>query len=245
MDTDASDSPSSDEIEFVLCSRRNGKGSGCQNVFPVEFRLQHGKPVQIKRCPTCRSKASAAVKKETTKAVAKKWRGTKKGREYTKRANHSDRQRATSSKYEKSDKGKAANKRQNDKPLNNIRKRLYKLTKNSKYESDTLRKLNGITNEAFCTRLQSTFKPWMTWDNHGKHTPGAAYGTMWQIGHIIPCDQYNPNNEVDMKNCFDLTNLFAQDARENLELCAKLPSSDVLYSMKSVWPVGWGGVCAQ
>ena len=99
--------------------------------------------------------------------MAKEWRATENGREYTKRANHSDRQRATSSKYDKSDKGKAAKKRQNDKPLNNIRKRLYKLTKNSKYESDTLRKLNGITNEAFCARLQSTFKPWMTWDNHG------------------------------------------------------------------------------
>jgi len=225
-------------MEQVRCARRNGKGYGCQNWFPIEFRTQHGKPVQILRCPDCRRKGSERQRQDNTKAVAKKWRATPNGRTYTKRANHSDRQRATSSKYEKSKKGKASKKKQNAKPINNLRKRLCKLTKVD-YTSTTLRRLTGVTHATVVARLDATFESWMTWDNHGKHRPRAPPKTKWQIGHIIPCAQYDSSLLEDMQNCFNLNNLFAQDAKENLELGTKLPSAQALIRVRDLWPWAW------
>jgi uncharacterized protein YbaR (Trm112 family) len=231
-------------MEWTRCSRRNVKGYGCHNVFAPEYRTLKGKQVRILRCPECRQKDADRKKGDLAKATQALWLTTKKGRALQKRVNASERQIATSKKYMGTAKGKAVRKRENAKLINNLRKRLYKITKDSDYESGTLRKLTSIqSNAELCERLKATFdRSWMTWENHGLHKRGMPPRTKWQIGHIIPCSRYDAANPIDMKHCFDLENLFAQDARENLELQTKLPSIDVLMQLRHVWPVSWEGV---
>ena len=109
--------------------------------------------------------------------------------------------------------------------------------------SKTLRKVTWMTSQQLNARLKSTFDTsWMTWENHGKHEAGAAPHTKWQIGHIIPCSAYDHSNDGDLKRCFALENLMAQDARENLLLGTKLPSVSVLLELRHLWPAAWGGV---
>ena len=77
----------------------------------------------------------------------------------------------------------------------------------------------------------------MTWDNHGRlrHTDG--YKTVWNIGHRIPCAVYTLDNLSEARKCFDKRNLYAQDARENLELHDSLVLTDAeLLALKPVWP---------
>jgi len=47
--------------------------------------------------------------------------------------------------------------------------------------------------------LENNFRKGMNWDN---------FGEMWEIHHIKPQNLYNPSNEQDIKECWDINNLF-------------------------------------
>ena len=211
-------------MELVRCSRRNTKGYGCQNRFPIEFRMQKGQPVQILRCPECRSKHSAQQKKESTKAVAKQWRSS---------AN-----------------GKAHMKRQNSSTMSKIKHALKEIVKNNGGWSPQRRKVDHLSEfttipsgPALVRHLESTFdQSWMSWSNYGIYDGvQIEYKKRWNIGHIIPCEQYNPDIVEDLKKCFSLKNIFAQDARENCELHSQLPDAETLMAIQELWPARWQG----
>lgn len=147
---------------------------------------------------------------------------------------------ATGAAWQHTDAGKRSNKRRNAKPINRIRRRLYKMTRNTSYNSSTVRRLTPIASNAdFRAHLESTFAGWMNWTNQGRHETDAPYQTKWQIGHKIPCVAFDNSNPEDLGRCFALPNLFAQCARENLELHTKLPSANVLLKLRAFWPVAW------
>lgn len=58
-------------------------------------------------------------------------------------------------------------------------------------------------------RLESQFKPGMTWENYG------VYG--WHIDHIKPCAAFDLSDTKQQKLCFHYSNLQPLWAKENLQ----------------------------
>lgn len=86
--------------------------------------------------------------------------------------------------------------------------------------------------------LESTFdRTWMNWQNHGKHEKGDSYKSKWQIGHRLPKAIFDPNNDEDLRRCWDRDNIFAQCARENVEQLdwRNLNDSELL-KLQHLWP---------
>jgi hypothetical protein len=52
--------------------------------------------------------------------------------------------------------------------------------------------------------IQSLFQPGMTWDNWGCNEKGKK---IWQIDHIVGCNQFDLSKEEDRKKCWHYTNL--------------------------------------
>lgn len=47
----------------------------------------------------------------------------------------------------------------------------------------------------------------MTWDNYGKY---------WHIDHIYPCAHYDMDDKEQQYECFNWTNTFPLEGRENI-----------------------------
>jgi len=148
--------------------------------------------------------------------------------------------------YRQSEKGQATRKKAvkayNAKITTKIRQRLVELTTNGK-ASNTATKWTGFQAENDARlHFESTFEPWMTWDNYGLHRRGNDYKVLWQIGHRIPCAAYDADDPEELKKCMHPLNLFAQCSRENNENNAKIdamPKGDALLALKAIWPKGW------
>ena len=140
--------------------------------------------------------------------------------------------------YNQTPEGKASIKRKNKKPVSKLRNCLNRALKVAGVQSRTLKELGTLsTNKAVEKHLESTFEPWMDWANHGRLRPDDGYKCVWHIGHRIPCSVYNLDNLDDARKCFDKRNLFAQDARENLELHDSLAlTARELLKLKPIWP---------
>ena len=112
------------------------------------------------------------------------------------------------------------------------------------YESGTIHFSTEFgSNAEWRTHLESTFAPWMNWQNRGKHCHGDPYKKKWNIGHRIPCALYDCRDPEDLRKCFSKANLFAQCARENIEQNARgIPSRMDLERLRHVWPKCWENV---
>lgn len=128
--------------------------------------------------------------------------------------------------YQKTPAGKAVQNRHNKKrratPHFRLRERVsrgvyYKLKnhKGKKYNA-SIDKLLPYTIEELTTRLESMFKPGMTWDNMGK----------WHLDHIIPDSSfdYETTSCPGFKKSWALENLQPLWAEENLRKGSKMPA---------------------
>ena len=87
-----------------------------------------------------------------------------------------------------------------------IRARIRVALKNDKKRSKTL-KLLGVNNIIVAKKhLEKSFKPGMSWKNHGK----------WHIDHIKPCSSFDLTKPSEQRECFHYTNLQPLWASENL-----------------------------
>jgi hypothetical protein len=101
-----------------------------------------------------------------------------------------------------------------NKSVNNRKKtdKLFKLKCNMRSSiSKTLKRFNinkknktneilGCSFEEFKQHLESKFKPWMTWENHGKYNGELNYG--WDIDHIIPLSSGKTEEDILKLNHF-------------------------------------------
>jgi general stress protein 26 len=78
-------------------------------------------------------------------------------------------------------------------------------------KSNSTIKVVGCTIEELWKHLESTFKPGMTRENHGK----------WHVDHIIPCSSFDLSKPEEQAKCFHYTNLQALWAHENLSKGSK------------------------
>ena len=89
---------------------------------------------------------------------------------------------------------------------------------------------------AVAKAIKSTWEPWMNWSNYGQYVVDAP--RRWCIGHHIPVDVYSDDPE-DVKRCFDVENLHAQDAIENADQGPEVPPPYVLEILDHLIPMAW------
>ena len=94
---------------------------------------------------------------------------------------------------------------------------LYVRLKNrgsSKFGNSTFDIL-GYSFDDLIKHLESQFKPWMNWENHGTYELGEL---RWQIDHIVPDSSfaYQDVNDQGFKDSWKLSNLRPLEARQNL-----------------------------
>tara|TARA_R100001530_G_C4254503_1_gene138774 strand:+ start:64 stop:693 length:630 start_codon:yes stop_codon:yes gene_type:complete len=82
--------------------------------------------------------------------------------------------------------------------LKNCRGRVLRALKFNPKSARTM-ELIGCTIDELRQHLESKFKPWMTWKNHGL---GG-----WDIDHISPCAKFDFTDPEQQKICFHYTNL--------------------------------------
>ena len=144
---------------------------------------------------------------------------------------------ARTRKYCQSEKGKATIRKQNRKPMQKLLKLLNAMSKGK--DTQSLVRLGCFeSNEHVRAHFESTMdKTWMTWQNAGRHRVGNGYRVAWQFGHKLPRSIFDQFNRNDCRKCFMPMNLFAQDAKENVELGDKLVYSDIeLLALRPCWP---------
>lgn len=124
----------------------------------------------------------------------------------------------------------------------NLETKVRKMLKKSDYESKTARSVAGMPqNVQLRAHIENTFPPGgsMTWANYGKLSSSEF---SWELGHVIARSMYDGSKSDDVKRCWSLSNLFAQNASENHRLKVKLPADDVLLSIRECWPLYWNDV---
>ena len=136
-----------------------------------------------------------------------------------------------SSRFHKTNKGKAATARNNDrvatkKPIKTWR--VQQLNRSLRKHSE-----DGTKFPELGAHFESTFEPWMNWSNYGQYKKNGPRA--WNVGHKIPCSAYE-DTASEMDKCFHLDNLFAQDAKENAVQHMRMPSLAVLVTLKRVLP---------
>jgi|TARA_R110000824_G_scaffold9537_1_gene42568 hypothetical protein len=76
------------------------------------------------------------------------------------------------------------------------RNRIYHALKYNSKSASTM-KLIGCTPDELRRRIESLFKPWMTWENHG----------LWDVDHIKACANFDLTDPAQQRICFHYTNL--------------------------------------
>ena len=205
----------------------------CRKLVPIDH--------PFKRCDTCRETARRYSRTEKGQAALKRNKYTEKGIASRKRWDKSEKSREASNKWKKTEKGRASTKKSNHSAMHSVLVTMTRMLNGTRTTSRSVRDVTEFKNSADLNdHLYSTFDhSWMTFDNRGKHKKGDPYKTRWNIGHIIPRAAYDSSNMDDIRKCWSKKNLFAQCARENVELCDRLPSREVLDHLRDVWPASW------
>jgi hypothetical protein len=68
--------------------------------------------------------------------------------------------------------------------------------------------LVGCSIGELVAHIESTFLPWMSWENYARDT--------WHIDHIKPCDRFDLSDPAQQRECFHWTNLRAYPAFDNM-----------------------------
>ena len=132
------------------------------------------------------------------------------------------------------DKGKAKTKRANDRQKNEFPFKTKIFAAMRRYLRAHVKDRSKYTELA--EHFESTWEPWMNWENYGRYEIGAP--RKWCVGHWIPCSAYE-QTESDMKRCFDLSNMRAQDARENALQRDSLPPPHIMARLQHIVPMSW------
>lgn len=75
--------------------------------------------------------------------------------------------------------------------------------------------LLGCSIDFFREHMKNLMADWMNEDNYGVHIPGER---RWQIGHRRPVASFDLMKVEQQKKCWHYTNLFPQEASENIML---------------------------
>lgn len=244
---DASDD--SDSEPMVRCSLRNrSKNWQCFRMFPASHNRKmcpHHRAVANKKNGTeksrewCRKHNATEKRKESRRTWNKSAAGIASNKKYRDSSKYQESTRA----YWTSEAGKATFKRASKKITSQLTIALHHMVTDRHRNSmmPTKGGLRGrglfVDNEDAKSFFASTFESWMSHENHGRYKKGDAYKTRWNIGHRLPVAIFDRSNDDDINKCFNRANLFAQCARENIELKDRLVLTDhQLLELRRYWP---------
>lgn len=206
--------------------------------------------------PRWRTEHTKAVRRarntsERGRERLRRWSNTTVGKASRKRKYERAKETGYRSKWAKTESGKASlkasNKRAYDKKMSDAGKKLMErigvrianAIREPGIDSARLTKYTEFENsDAIATHFESTFEPWMSFDNYGAYRLNEP--RRWSIGHKIPLSKYDANDMEDFRRCWSKDNLFAQCAKENNLLKDTMPPDTVLKPLKHVWPKSWG-----
>jgi hypothetical protein len=95
----------------------------------------------------------------------------------------------------------------------NVGRRIREMLKQNKSK----RTMNyvGCSLEDLKKHLEANFEEGMTWENYGVYKAGEEKSG-WHIDHIIPCDAFNFENDIEKNACFFYLNLQPLWGNENI-----------------------------
>jgi hypothetical protein len=102
-----------------------------------------------------------------------------------------------------------------EKIIHNLRTRLRHLVKRK--NEPTLEYL-GISSGEYKKWIEYQFDDVMTWDN---------YGSYWHMDHVVPCNSFNLENEEEIFECFNWTNLRPLNATKNMSKNNKILEDEI------------------
>jgi hypothetical protein len=82
--------------------------------------------------------------------------------------------------------------------------------------------LLGCSWMEFKEYVESKFKRWMRWDNHG---------SAWHLDHVHPCASFDLTDERQVRMCFHFTNLQPIAAKANLRKGARITEPQLVMAM--------------
>ena len=88
----------------------------------------------------------------------------------------------------------------------NCRNRIRMALKGN-FKSASTMELIGCTIDELRSHLESLFKPWMTWENHGK----------WDIEHIQACAKFDFTDPAQQRECMNWSNLQPMEHIANMK----------------------------
>lgn len=97
-----------------------------------------------------------------------------------------------------------------------LRGRIYKAVKKPG-KLASFQELCGCSREFLRGRLESFFRPGMTWDN---------YGPIWHVDHIRPCSSFDLTHLSQQRECFHYSNLQPLFAVDNLRKGKSMPKEN-------------------
>lgn len=221
-------------MEDMLPSDDDGSRTEWPAPIP-RYLTEHGKAVR-----------RAWVRSEKGRAYYRKYAQTESGKKAIAKKNRKQIDNGNRRKYYQTPKGRACQKRQYNKKMadpgrklmERIGVRLANAIRNPNKDSGRLAKYTEFGNCAdIVAHFESTFEPWMTWDNYGPYRLNKP--RTWDIGHRIPLSKYDANDEEDFRRCWTKANLFAQCSKENNDNRDAMPPDEVLQPLKAIWPAAW------
>jgi hypothetical protein len=264
MDADDPMMPSDYEdkapVEMKRCTAASGSSWRCPRMFPVTDKHKtcpHHREIS-RRC------AARPEAKARQKELQKKPSYVQKSKERTDKRNKTPEHKALVLEYHRSEHGKAnRRKRQRSekyvakkkewkanniekvrgysrkhhkKPLSKLAGLLWHMSKG--YKTESLIRMGCFkSNEHVREHFESTWEPWMSWENHGRRRSVDGYKVAWHFGHKLPCAIFDGSNPNDRRKCFMPMNLFAQDAKDNNKaLHMLILSDDELLALRPCWP---------
>jgi len=253
----AEEGASANEVE-VRCAVNKGSWR-CKNMFVPEMAFFRGKMQPLKNCLSCREKQRARNKSPAARACQKRARESDAGCASYQKSLKSEARTNSRRDWKKTEKGKECARRSAKLPAGKARAKRNGKKMHLKMMQDPSKKMQVYLRNRFnemlrsgtnsgrvkdCTdftsaaefkaHIESTFTSGMSWSNHGHRAK-----TLWNIGHRISIKMYDPSNQVDLKRCWSMKNMFAQWSLENQKLGVALPSSAELFELRSIWPSAW------
>ena len=213
--------------------------AGCDKMIPLEtFAVsQRDATKRIKRCPPC----------------AQWWSDYQKNKRATDPTfvakmtahNHTAAGKKRTSKFKKSEKGKATAKRSHENRVVRMRtdpnlaksrslmKAAQRVINNHAAKSPTLVAETAFVSEAaFRQNLSDQFVGVMEWSN---------YGDEWEVDHIIPRQAYDHTNPADVKRCWAPINIRPLPPLENTEKSFTIIDSLCEQVGVAHFPLAWNG----
>jgi len=208
------------------------KGKANQKAYRKKYALTEGGKAAMKRYNASQAHKDARKRYDCSEKGRAASRRIEKAREKT------EKRKASHARFRTSAKGRMCQKRNRDRPMVRLSDSLRGMVAGTNVAPITFKELGIFESNADAqAHFESTFAPWMNWQNHSRCTKETLPNTLWHIGHRIPKAWYRHEDVEEQKKCWSRLNLFAQCAVENIQAGFRnMLTREQWLALKPIWP---------